>query len=138
MTTADDRNAKVIEEFRSREGIVGGDFEGSPMLLLTGSKSGREITKPLMFLRDHDRFFVFASKGGSPENPAWYRNLIVNPIVTVEIGNESFQAKAGTVTGPERDNLYARQTTLYPRFGDYQRKTERVIPVVELSRQEPS
>lgn len=136
LVTGEDRNIKVINEFRENKGIVGGDFDGSPLLLLTtvGSRSGKMITKPLMYFRDGTRFFVFASKAGAPENPSWYNNLVANSSVRVEVGNESFDGYAQTVLGAERDILYAKQVDLFPRFGDYQKKTDRIIPVVSITR----
>ena len=136
MVTGEDRNLRVIKEFRENGGIVGGDFEGASLLLLTivGSRTGNMITKPLMYLPDGIRFIVFASKAGAPDNPSWYSNLVVNPSVLVEVGTESFYGQAETVLGTERDTLYAKQVTLYPRFGDYQDKTNRIIPVVAITR----
>jgi len=136
LVTGEDRNLRIIKEFRENGGIVGGDFEGSPLLLLTttGSRSGNRITKPLMYLEDGTRFIVFASKAGAPDNPSWYNNLVANSLVRVEIGNESFDGYAQTVLGDERDDLYAKQVALFPRFGDYQDKTDRIIPVVSITR----
>ena len=129
-----DRNAGIIEEFRTHEGKVGGFFEGRTLLLLThrGARTGRVRTNPLAYRREGDRIFVFGSKGGSPSHPDWYRNLRANPEVTVEIGTRSFPAKAVEVTGPERDEIYARQVADWPQFGTYQAKVDRTIPVVEL------
>ena len=83
-------NAGVIEEFRATGGRVGGPFEGAPMVLIThrGAKSGKEYTTPLVHTRDGDAVVIIASKGGAPEDPQWYRNLRVNPDVTVEVGTE--------------------------------------------------
>jgi deazaflavin-dependent oxidoreductase (nitroreductase family) len=78
--------------------------------------------------------YVFASKGGAPSHPHWYQNLVANPKVTVELGTEKFEAMARPLEGEEHDRVYAKQAELYPRFGEYQRKTERSIPVVELIR----
>jgi deazaflavin-dependent oxidoreductase (nitroreductase family) len=131
-----DWNAAIIEEFRTNEGRVGGRFEGAPMLLLTttGRKSGTKRTNPMMYLPDGDRLLVFASKGGAPTNPDWYRNLVADPHVTVEVGTEKYQAHATVLHGDERDRLYAEQSRRYPGFGEYQRNTSRVIPVVALVR----
>ena len=104
------------------------------LLSVTGAKSGRHITKPLMYLQDGDRWLVFVSKGGAPANPDWFHNLVANPVVTLEIGNELFKAEAEVVSGQERDRLYARQAELYPQFGEYQGRTARKIPVVALTR----
>src|SRR5690242_13850304 len=96
-------NAALIEEFRANHGKVGGRFEGRPVVLLTttGAKSGRRLTIPLVYLQDGDRRFLFASKAGSPRNPDWYHNLVANPRVTVEIGDETYDADAAVITGPE-------------------------------------
>ena len=71
---------------------------------------------------------------GAPADPNWYRNLVANPKVTVELGTETFDAAARPLEGEEHDRVYAKQVELYPQFGEYQRKTERTIPVVELIR----
>ena len=131
-----DWNTKVIEEFRQNEGRVGGQFEGAPVLLLTttGRRSGQLRTNPMMYLADGDRLLVFASKGGAPTNPDWYTNLVANPQVTVEVGTDSFPAHASALQGAERDRFYAQQAALYPGFAEYERMTDRVIPVVALVR----
>jgi len=130
------RDRGVIEEFRANRGKVGGPFEGRPVLLLTvtGAKSGRRITKPLVYLPDGQRLLVFGSKGGAPSHPAWYHNLVANPRVTVEVGPETYEARATVLTGEERDRHFARQVEAMPNFGDYQRKTTRLIPVIALER----
>jgi deazaflavin-dependent oxidoreductase (nitroreductase family) len=131
-----DWNAKIIEEFRANEGRVGGPFEGAPVLLLhtTGRRTGTERVHPVMYLADDDRVLVFATKGGAPTHPDWYRNLVDNPEVTVELGAETFPALATVVTGDERDRLYAEQARRYPGFAEYERQTTRRIPVVALTR----
>ena len=136
MTSRNERNLNVIGEFRSNGGKVGGTFAGAPLLLLStkGAKTGKRRTNPLMYLPDGDGWAVFASKGGAPTNPDWFHNLVANPVVTLEVGAEIFEADADVVSGPERDRLYARQAELYPQFGEYQRKTTRKIPVVVLAR----
>jgi deazaflavin-dependent oxidoreductase (nitroreductase family) len=129
-----DWNAKIIEEFRANGGRVGGNFEGAPILLLhtTGARTGQERINPMMYLDDGGRRFVFASKAGADTNPDWYHNLVAHDEVTVEVGTESYEATATPVTGAERDRLYAEQARRYPGFAEYQEKTSRVIPVVEL------
>jgi deazaflavin-dependent oxidoreductase (nitroreductase family) len=91
-------------------------------------------TNPLAYLRDDDRLFVFATMGGAPVDPQWYRNLVAHPDVTVEIGDDRFEATAVPLSGAERDEIYAKQAAVWPQFGEYERKTERTIPVVELVR----
>jgi deazaflavin-dependent oxidoreductase (nitroreductase family) len=131
-----DFNSTIIKEFRENDGKVGGPFDGAPMILVhhVGARTGAERVAPLMYLREGDRIFVFASKGGADENPAWYHNLVANPRTRVELGTETFDVVASVLTGAERDEIYAKQAAARPQFGDYQRKTQRAIPVVELKR----
>jgi len=130
-----DWNGKIIDEFRANEGRVGGPFEGAPVALLhtKGAKSGRERVNPIMYLDLDGHRFVFASKAGADTNPDWYHNLVANPDVTVEVGADTYAAKAAPVVGGERDKVYAEQARRYPGFAEYQQKTERIIPVVELT-----
>jgi deazaflavin-dependent oxidoreductase (nitroreductase family) len=130
----DDFNRGVIEEFRANEGRVGGPFEGAPVLLLTstGAKSGERRTTPVMYLPDGERMVIFASKGGSPSNPAWYHNLRANPSATVEVGSDKLDVNAVVTSGEERQRLFDRQAERYAQFADYAQKTSREIPVVAL------
>lgn len=134
MPEVNNFNQKIIDEFRATGGRVGGPFEGAPMLLLhtVGARSGIERVNPMMYLESDDRRFVFASKAGASTNPDWYRNLVANPSVRVEVGSDEYAATARPVDGPERDRIYAEQARRYPGFAEYQEKTDRVIPVVEL------
>ena len=139
MTDAVDRNAfnqSVIEEFRANEGKVGGMFAGAPMILIThkGAKSGKEYTSPLVYTRDADNVVIIASKGGAPEDPQWFRNLVANPDVTVEIGTEKYAGHARVAAGAERDRLFRAQADLMPNFDEYASKTSRTIPVVVIER----
>jgi deazaflavin-dependent oxidoreductase (nitroreductase family) len=136
MPDANDWNTGIIEEFRANAGVVGGPFEGRPLLLLTatGARSGNEHTTPLMFLTDGDRLVVVASKGGAPEDPQWYRNLEANPDATVELGTERFPVRAAIAEGAERDALFAHHAEVYPQFAEYAAQTDRVIPVITLVR----
>jgi deazaflavin-dependent oxidoreductase (nitroreductase family) len=139
MTEAQDWNASVIKEFRENEGRLSGGFAGAPVLLLhtTGAKSGTERVHPMMYLDQDGHRYVFASRAGSDRHPDWYHNLVAHPDVTVEAGSETYPATASTVTGELRDQVYAEQARRYPGFAEYQQKTSRVIPVVEISRREP-
>ncbi len=137
MSEMNNFNQQVIDEFRKNEGVVGGPFEGSPVVLLTttGAKSGKSRTNPLVGqMGDDGTLYVFASKGGAPTNPDWYHNLITNPEVRVEFGTDRFEATAEPVTGKLRDEIFARQAKAFPGFAEYQQKTDRVIPVVALRR----
>lgn len=137
MADRNDWNRQTIEAFRANKGKVGGMWEGRPLLLLTttGAKSGQRRTSPVMYLREGDHLYVFASKGGAPTSPDWYHNLVAHPDVTVELGGDTFKAIAKPVTGEERDKIYARWAEMYPQFGEYQEKTTRKIPVIELEPQ---
>ena len=137
MSSTNDFNQTIIEEFRANQGVVGGGFAGAPVVLLhtTGAKSGSARVNPLVSLpRDDGTFYVFASKAGAPTNPDWYHNLVAHPEVTVEFGTETFEATATPVTGEDRDRIYAEQASRYPGFADYQARTQRTIPVVALDR----
>jgi len=136
VTEINDWNTKIIDEFRSNEGRVGGPFEGAPLLLLTttGAKSGAQRVHPVMYMAGDGTLYVFASKAGAPSNPAWFHNLVAHPNVTIEMGPEKFDATARVLTGPERDRVYAEQARRYPGFAEYQEKTSRLIPVVALDR----
>ena len=86
----------------------------------------------MMYLDLEGHRYVFASKGGADTNPDWFRNLVAHPSVTVEVGTDTYEATAVPLTGDERDRVYAEQARRYEGFAEYQAKTERVIPVVEL------
>jgi len=129
-----DWNAQVIAEFRKNHGKVGGNFEGAPLLLLhtVGRRSGKPRVNPVMYLKDGDRYFVFASKAGADSHPDWFRNLQEQPDVRIEVGDQTIDVHAEEIRGQERNRLYERQASIYSGFADYQRKTKRVIPVVAL------
>ena len=132
----DEMNRRVISEFRETGGKAGGVFEGKPLVLVhhVGAKSGTERIAPLVPLLDGSRVFIFASKGGADTNPDWFHNLTANPEIVVELGAETFPVTARVLSGTERDEVYAKQVEVEPQFGEYQRKTTRVIPVFELER----
>ena len=136
MSELNDFNQRVISEFRANQGKVSGQFANIPLLLLTttGAKSGRTLTKPLAYTRDGNRLVVIASFAGAPKNPPWYHNLVANPVATVELGSERFQARATVTAGEERQRLFNRQAEQLPVFADYQKKTTRQIPVLVLQR----
>jgi deazaflavin-dependent oxidoreductase (nitroreductase family) len=134
MADIGDFNTGIIEEFRAHAGRVAGNFEGAPLLLLTtvGAKSGKTRVNPMMYLEEGARRYVFASKAGAPSNPDWYHNLVANPNVSIEVGSEVIDVVATPVEEDERSRIYAEQARRYPGFGEYQAKTDRVIPVVAL------
>ena len=129
-------NQAIIEEFRANAGKVGGYFAGAPMLLLhtVGAKSGQPRVSPLVYTSDGEHMVIIASKGGAPTNPDWYYTVKANPLVEVERGTERFQARATIAEEPERTRLFDQMVAERPGFGDYQRKTTRVLPVIVLER----
>lgn len=135
MSSANDWNKKIIEEFRDNDGKVGGPFANTPLLLLhtTGAKSGQPRLNPLAYLEDGDRYVIIASKGGAPTNPDWYYNVVAHPNVEVEVGTEQFTARATVAEEPERSQLYEKMVAKNPGFDEYRRKTTRVIPVIILT-----
>ena len=105
-----------------------------PSLLLTttGRKSGEKFIFPLFYGEDGGRYFVIASKGGAPKHPQWYLNLEANPEVEVQVGTKKLKARARTATGGERARLWQESLKFWPPYADYQKKTDREIPVVVL------
>jgi deazaflavin-dependent oxidoreductase (nitroreductase family) len=141
MSEALDWNAQTIAEFRANEGRVGGTFEGAPMVLLhhRGRTSGREHVTPVMYLphgNEPGSIYVFATKGGAPTDPDWYRNLAAAGEGTIERGTETYPVTVRELAGAERDRIYAEQARRYPGFAEYERLTAgvRTIPVLELTR----
>lgn len=135
-------NQKTIAEFQAKQGRGVGMW-GDNILLLTahGAKSGEAITTPLVYGRDGDRYLIVASKGGAPKHPAWFGNIKANPEVDVEVasanGTERFRARAQVVESrAERDRLYELMSRIWPAFKDYETRTDRLIPVVVLERQD--
>lgn len=132
-------NDPVVTEFRARGGRVAGR---GPVLLLwtTGARSGARRVTPLNWTQDAGRLVVIGSKGGSPTHPAWYRNLLANPVATIEVGTpdgtvEVFDALARTAVEPERTRLFDAQVAVMPFFDGYRRRvTDREIPVVVFER----
>lgn len=127
-------NRRVIEQFRAGGEIEGMHREALLLLTTTGRRSGRSHTSPMMFHRDGDRLLVIASNMGAARHPDWYANLAADPDVTVEIGDETYDARATTLTGDDRARTWALIKETYPFFADHEAKTGREIPVVDLSR----
>lgn len=129
-----DFNARIIREFRENGGKVGPPFEGAPMILLhtTGARSGAERVQPLVYFDIDGRRYVVASKAGADTHPAWFHNLVANPEVTAEVGTDRYAASARVLEPEERGPVWEEVKRRNPGFADYERKTDRVIPVVEL------
>ncbi|GCE28318.1 hypothetical protein KDA_38020 [Dictyobacter alpinus] len=137
MNEYKDFNKQLIAEFRANGGkITSGQFAGAPLILLTtvGAKSGQPHTSPVAYIPDGDRILIVASKAGAPTHPDWYHNLVANPRVTVELGSERFEAQATVPQGEERDRLFNHIVSQMSGFGEYQKNTTRIIPVVVLER----
>jgi deazaflavin-dependent oxidoreductase (nitroreductase family) len=134
-TSPADFNAQIIDEFRAKQGRVGGMFEQMPLLLLhhTGARSGTARVNPLAYQADDGRYVIFASKAGAPTNPDWYHNLKAHPNVTIEVGTDTIDVVASEATGEERERLYRTQAERMPQFAQYAQKTDRVIPVIVLT-----
>ena len=133
MSAPANYNQIVIEKFRANGGKVGGPNQ-LILLTTTGAKSGQPRLSPVAYSTDGDRLVIIASKGGGPTNLGWYFNLLANPVVTVETGTETFQARASVAEEPERTRLYDQHAALMPGFAEYSQKTTRQIPVVILTR----
>ncbi len=106
-----------------------------PSLLLatTGRKSGQSYLFPLFYGETGKSYFVVASKGGAPEHPGWYRNILANPNVGIQVGTDKMEAVARTATGEEREKLWKQAVEFFPPYADYKVKAgEREIPVVVL------
>jgi deazaflavin-dependent oxidoreductase (nitroreductase family) len=138
MTIPDDmreHNRQLIEQFRADGGVSMGN---RPLVLLTtvGRTTGRPRTTPMMYVRDGDRIFVVASNAGAPADPQWYRNLLVDPSVTVELPGEEFKAGAAPLAGADYDRTWAMIKDRYPFFAEHDQRAGRQIPVVELIRRD--
>jgi deazaflavin-dependent oxidoreductase (nitroreductase family) len=125
-----------VERYRATDGAEGHEWQGTQTLLLTtmGRKSGEPRTTPLIYAPDSDSFVVVASKGGSDEPPAWYLNLSENPDVEVQVRADRFKARARTANSEEKLGLWKKMVAEWPAYDEYQRKTDREIPVVVLER----
>lgn len=132
-----DWNDALIADFRSHDGrITIGPMAGASIVLLTttGAKTGLPRTTPLAYTRDGARYVVVASNSGQSAHPAWFANLLADPVVTVEVRDETFRAQATAVDAAERRRLYDTHAEAMPGFAAYETMTDRVIPVVILER----
>jgi len=126
-----------VERYQATDGREGHDWQnGAPVLLLTttGRKSGQERTTPLIYQPFEDNYLIVASKGGSDQPPAWYLNLQAEPDVEVQVMDDRFKAHARTATADEKRALWPTMTAEWPAYDDYQKKTDREIPIVILER----
>jgi deazaflavin-dependent oxidoreductase (nitroreductase family) len=132
-----DFKESVIADFRAHSGRVGGDFAGTPIILIhhRGARTGTERVTPLAYSAQADgRLVIAASNGGSPAHPAWYYNLKAHPVIGVELGTETFAALAEEITGAAHAEMWAKMASEAPALGEYQTKTARQIPLFTLTR----
>jgi deazaflavin-dependent oxidoreductase (nitroreductase family) len=128
--------AEHTRRYVETDGADGHDWKGVPTLLLTvtGRKSGKPRRTALIYGQDGDHYLIVASKGGAQEHPEWYRNLVANPEVQVQVLGDRFTARARTATPEERPRLWEQMAAIWPAYNEYQTKTSRIIPVVILER----
>lgn len=129
-------NRTVVAQFRAGGPVEGMHRERLVLLTTTGRRTGQARTTPMMFHRDGDRVLVIASNVGAPRHPDWYLNLVAEPAVTIEVGDESGtprQVTARPLDGAERAELWEMLKTTYPFFAEHEQKAAaRTIPVVAL------
>jgi deazaflavin-dependent oxidoreductase (nitroreductase family) len=123
-----------VKAYLETDGAVGHEWRGTTILLLTttGRTSGEPRVAPLIYDRDGDRYVIVASKGGAPQHPGWYRNLVANPDAEIQVFGEHHPVRARAAAGEERARLWELMNRSWPDYESYQRKTEREIPVVVL------
>jgi deazaflavin-dependent oxidoreductase (nitroreductase family) len=130
-------NDALVADFRAHGGqITQGRLAGAAMLLMTsiGAKTGLPRMCPLGYDRDGESYVVVGSNSGRDEQPEWLANITKDPIVTVEVGTEKFQARSRATEGSERRRLLDARIAAIPIFGDYERKAKRELPVIVLKR----
>jgi deazaflavin-dependent oxidoreductase (nitroreductase family) len=125
-----------VRVYRETAGERGYHWRGTTILLLStkGRKSGESRTTPLIHRTDGERWVIVASKGGTPENPAWYENLKADPEAEIQVQGERIPVRASTAEGEERARLWSLMSEVWPAYDEYQARTDREIPVVILTR----
>jgi len=128
--------ADHVDRYIETDGADGHDWNGRPTLLLTtrGRRSGEAHTLPLIYGRDGDRLLIVASRGGAPNHPSWYLNLLADPEVEVQVKGDRFHARAHPAGPDEKPRLWQTMTSVFPDYAVYQTRTTREIPVVVLER----
>ena len=124
--------AKQVDQYESSGGTKGLTLQGKPVIVVTmrGRKSGKLRKAALMKVEHDGSYALVASKGGDPNHPGWYHNIVADPDVTVQDGTLVQDMRAREVDGPERDEWWARAVEAWPDYANYQRNTERTIPVL--------
>ena len=127
-----------LERYLETNGEEGHIWNGVPTALLTtrGRVTGIPTTTPLIYGRDGERYLLVASRGGAPRHPGWYRNLVRDPNVELQVMGDKFAATARTATPEEKPVLWAIMTEIFPNYDEYQARTEREIPVVVIERKD--
>ncbi len=126
-----------VERYEATDGAEGYNWQNGTTILLLhtkGRKSGNEYTSPLIYSDYDGKYLIVASKGGAPEPPDWYRNLEADAAVTVQIKGDKFTARAHTATPEEKPAMWQRMVEVWPDYENYQKRTDREIPVVVLER----
>lgn len=121
--------------YRASNGLIGHRFPGAPPTLLldhVGAKSGTKRTSPLVYTVDGQNLVLVASKGGYPKNPGWFHNVVANPDTTVQVGSSHRNVHARVADAEERARLWPLVLRTYKGYADYQKRTEREIPLVIL------
>jgi len=123
--------------YRASGGKRGAAIKGMPVILLTtrGRKSGEQRTVPLVPFIDGDNVYIMGSMGGAPAHPAWFKNIEKTAEVEVQRGADRYSARAVVLPDAERAPVWTQVKARYPNFADYEKKTSRQIPVVQLVRQ---
>jgi deazaflavin-dependent oxidoreductase (nitroreductase family) len=127
----------LIDDMRAHGGkVTSGPMAGKDLMILTtkGRQTGQPRVAIVTYSRDGDAYVVAGSKGGAPTNPQWFENLRATPDVTAEAEGHAFEARAAVAEGADRDALWRRHVTQWPEFGEYPKKTDRVIPMARLER----
>jgi F420H(2)-dependent quinone reductase len=127
-------SAANVRVYRASGGRLGGRLERAPVLILhhVGRRSGKARVAPVLYLEDGEKLVIVASKGGTDKNPAWFHNLMASPETEVEVGRERRRVRARRASDEERTAYWPRLVESYSNYEDYQRQTDRVIPVVVL------
>jgi deazaflavin-dependent oxidoreductase (nitroreductase family) len=128
--------AEQAERYESSNGAEGTDLNGSPCLLIDylGRRSGEWHRTVLIYGRDGDDYLIVASKGGSDQHPVWFLSVRDNPEVHLRVNDERFTARAEVLSPQDKARVWPSLLTIYPPYEDYQKKTDRDIPVVRLHR----
>ena len=126
--------ATQVEQYESTGGREGGELEGAPCVILTtrGRRTGKLRKTPLMRVERDGRYAVVASMGGAPDHPVWYHNLVADPLVTLQDGEQVRDYHAKVVEGAEKADWWKVATSVWPSYDDYQAATDRQIPLVVL------